>query len=71
MENPKVTNVFSIGDKFIGINRCEIEVEKIRQSEYRMYLFPLEFQLSTGNRSIRFGLKILSMILRFEISYEK
>jgi|TARA_R100001530_G_scaffold106514_3_gene74385 hypothetical protein len=71
MENPKVTNAFSIGDKFVGINRCQIEVEEIKQSEYRLYLFPFEFQLSTSNRSIRLGFKILMIVLRFEFVYEK
>ena len=71
MEIPKIDIEFSKGDETIGIRKFKIESNEILQKEYRIYLFPLEFQATTTFNSFIIGIKFLSAIFKIEFGYEK
>lgn len=67
---PKIEIKFSKGDKTVGISKYRIKSDEIFQTEYRMYLFPFEFQITNTSDSFKIGIKFFSVVFRFEIGYE-
>mgnify|MGYP003148557186 FL=1 len=71
MEIPKIDIEFSKGDETIGVSKFKIESNEILQKEYRIYLFPIELQLTTTPNMFAIGIKIFSITFSFKLAHER
>jgi len=70
MTIPKIEEVLIKGDKYYGISWIRI-ISDEKQSEIRINLFPIAFEISLMNRHhIRLGVRLYKFLIGLEFDYE-